>query len=206
MLGCDEPFGNPIAAVGQAAEVSTTQAGTDAQLIAAGAAEFEQLFERHHARIHGWLRRRLSAELAEELAAEVFVRAWAGRAGYDAGYPDAAPWLFGIASNLARRHHRQERRALRALARSGVDPLDRAGSESAGSDARIDAGAQRQALARALAGLRGAEREVLLMHAWAGLSYEEIALATGVPIGTVRSRLHRARHHVRAHLDHPEAS
>ena len=70
----------------------------------------------------------------------------------------------------------------------------------------VDAGAQRQALARALAGLRGAEREALLMQAWAGLSYEEIALATGVPIGTVRSRLHRARHHVRAHLDDPEAS
>lgn len=186
--------------------MSTTDASSDAQLIAAGAAEFEQLFERHHARIHGWLRRRLEAGLAEELAAEVFVRAWAGRARYDAAFADAAPWLFGIACNLARRHHRQEGRALRALARSGVDPLDRAGAESAASDARVDAGAQRRPLAAALAALRPAEREVLLLHAWAELSYEEIALATGVPLGTVRSRLHRARQHVRDHLDAPETS
>lgn len=204
MLGAMRPSGNPIGGVGQAAEVSATDTCSDAQLIAAGAAEFEQLFERHHGRIHGWLRRRLDAGLAEELAAEVFVRAWAGRAGYDPGHPDAAPWLFGIASNLARRHHRQEGRALRALARSGVDPLDRAGGESAPADDRVDAGAQRRELAAALRALRPAEREVLLLHAWAELSYEEIALATGVPLGTVRSRLHRARRRVRAHLDAPE--
>jgi RNA polymerase sigma-70 factor (ECF subfamily) len=206
MLRAVSRFGNPIAGDGQAAHVSTAEACSDAQLIAAGPAEFEQLFDRHHARIHGWLRRRLDAGLAEELAAEVFVRAWAGRASYDESYADASPWLFGIASNLARRHHRQERRGLRALARSGIDPLDRADAGPAASDARIDASAQRRALGQALGGLRPAEREVLLLHAWAELSYEEIALATGVPIGTVRSRLHRARHHVRAHLDSPETS
>jgi RNA polymerase sigma-70 factor (ECF subfamily) len=54
--------------------------------------------------------------------------------------------------------------------------------------------------------LRHAEREVLLLHAWADLSYEEIAFATGVPVGTVRSRLHRARHHVRAELELEEGS
>ncbi len=186
--------------------MSITPACTDAQLIAAGPEAFEQLFERHHARIHGWLRRRLTAATAEELAAEVFVRAWAGRDRYDAQYSDAAPWLFGIASNLARRQHRQEGRALRALARTGVDPLDRAGAETGPADDRVDAAARRQALARALATLRPAEREVLLLHAWAELSYEEIALATGVPIGTVRSRLHRARHNVRTQLERTEAS
>jgi RNA polymerase sigma-70 factor (ECF subfamily) len=183
--------------------VSTARACTDAQLIAAGPEAFEQLFERHHARIHGWLRRRLTATTAEELAAEVFLRAWAARDRYDGQISDAAPWLFGIASNLARRHHRQEGRALRALARTGVDPLDDA--ESASADDRLDATARRQALAGALAALRRAEREVLLLHAWAGLSYEEIAIATGVPVGTVRSRLHRARSNVRAHLQRTEA-
>jgi RNA polymerase sigma-70 factor (ECF subfamily) len=185
--------------------VSTAPACTDAQLIAAGPGGFEQLFERHHARIHGWLRRRLSAATAEDLAAEVFVRAWAGRDRYDAQMGDARPWLFGIASNLARRHYRQEGRALRALARSGIDPLGRADAESGQAEARIDATAQRQALADALAGLRRVEREVLLLHAWAELTYDEIAVATGVPVGTVRSRLHRARQNVRTHLERRHA-
>ncbi len=70
----------------------------------------------------------------------------------------------------------------------------------------VDAEARRRALAQALASLRAAEREVLLLHAWAELSYDEIALATGVPVGTVRSRLHRARHHVRAALKLKEGS
>lgn len=198
--------GNPKSRDGQVAGVSTAPACTDAQLIAAGPEAFEQLFERHHARIHGWLRRRLTPTTAEDLAAEVFVQAWAGRDRYDVRFADATPWLFGIASNLARRHHRQERRALQALARSGVDPLDRADAGSRSADDRVDAGVQRQALAGALAALRRPEREVLLLHAWAELSYEEIAIATGVPVGTVRSRLHRARQHVRTHLDESEAS
>lgn len=197
--------GNPKTSDGQVDDVSTAPACTDAQLIAAGPEAFEQLFERHHARIHGWLRRRLPAATAEDLAAEVFERAWAGRDRYDAQVGDATPWLFGIASNLARRHHRQEQRGLRALARSGVDPLDRADADPGAADDRVDAGAQHQALAGALAALRGPEREVLLLHAWAELSYEQIAIATGVPIGTVRSRLHRARQHVRTHLDRREA-
>jgi len=191
---------------GQVAIVSTAPACSDAELIAGGPEAFERLFERHHARIHGWLRRRLTSATAEDVAAEVFVRAWASRDAYDVRMADATPWLFGIASNLARRHYRQERRALRALARSGVDPLDRGDADSGSADDRVDAGVQRQALAGALAALRGAEREVLLLHAWADLSYEEIAIATGVPIGTVRSRLHRARQHVRTHLEESEAS
>jgi len=186
----------------------TATAGTDAQLMAAGPEAFEELFERHHARIHGWLRRRLDASLAEDLAAETFVRAWTMRERYDPRCGDAAPWLFGIAANLARRHHRQEARGLRALARTGIDPLDRGatGVESGPADDRVDAAARRRALAGALASLRPAEREVLLLHAWAELSYEEIALATGVPIGTVRSRLHRARNNVRAELEPKETS
>jgi RNA polymerase sigma-70 factor (ECF subfamily) len=55
--------------------------------------------------------------------------------------------------------------------------------------------------AAALRGLSAADRDALLLHAWAELSYEEIARATNVPLGTVRSRIHRARKRVREHLD-----
>jgi RNA polymerase sigma-70 factor (ECF subfamily) len=78
-----------------------------------------------------------------------------------------------------------------------------AGSEdlAAGAVARADAAAAGPAVAAALARLRSEERDVLLLVAWAGLEYEEVATATGVPIGTVRSRLHRARRALRAELD-----
>lgn len=124
----------------------------------------------------------------------MFAIAFRSRGRYDRGAADARPWLFGIAANLARRHSRTERRRLRAYARTGVDPL---GDDVGDSDRRLDALAAGPALAAALAALRPGEREVLLLFAWADLSYEEIAAALGVPIGTVRSRLSRARGRVR---------
>jgi DNA-directed RNA polymerase specialized sigma24 family protein len=59
-------------------------------------------------------------------------------------------------------------------------------------------------LAAALAELRVHDREALLLFAWAELSYEEISLALSIPVGTVRSRLHRARRTLRAHLESEE--
>jgi RNA polymerase sigma factor (sigma-70 family) len=99
--------------------------------------------------------------------------------------------------NLLGRHYRDEERQLRAYARTGVDPvLDTADV----SDARLDAEGFRRRLAEALAELRSEERDVLLLFAWAELDYAEIAEALEVPIGTVRSRLSRAREHVRIAL------
>jgi len=103
-------------------------------------------------------------------------------------------WLFGIAANLIRRHWRTERRRLRAYARTGVDPI---GDEAAEVERRVDAVAAAPAVAAALASLGAGEREVLLLFAWADLSYDEISTALGIPVGTVRSRLSRARARVR---------
>lgn len=157
-------------------------------------ARFGEIFDRHYADIHRWLARRVGASGADEVAAEVFVVAFRVRERYDPGVADARAWLFGIAANLARRHWRGERRRLRAYARTGVDPLF---DDAVDVDRRLDALAAAPCLAGALAALSGGEREVLLLFAWADLSYEEIATALGISVGTVRSRLSRARAHIR---------
>jgi RNA polymerase sigma-70 factor (ECF subfamily) len=107
--------------------------------------------------------------------------------------------LFGIATNLVRHHVRGERRRLIAYARTGVDPVFQPDMDAV--DSRVDAGALGPRLALGLASLRAAERDVLLLYAWADLGYEEIAQALSIPVGTVRSRLHRARRRVRELLE-----
>lgn len=175
---------------------------TDAELIAGSLrdpATFAALFDRHYAAIAGFLRRRLERSLADELAAETFLRAFDGRDRYDAGRADARPWLFGIAANLLSRYRRGEERRLRAFARAR-QPVERE-LVLDDVDARLDAAAAAPMLAAALASLAAGDREVLLLYAWAELSYEEISVALRIPVGTVRSRLHRARETVRKKLE-----
>lgn len=106
-----------------------------------------------------------------------------------------------IASNLLSRHHRDEERAYRAYARTGIDPLTDAGHETERAIARVDSRSRRAALVGALADLSAGDRDVLLLVAHAELTYAEIADALDLPVGTVRSRLHRARGAVRAALE-----
>jgi RNA polymerase sigma-70 factor (ECF subfamily) len=177
----------------------------DAQLIAASVADatvFAAVFDRHFARVHRYLARRVGPTLADDLTAETFITAFRARDRFDPEALDARPWLFGIAANLLRRHWRAERRQLRAYARTGVDPC---GDPLADAERRVDAVSAGPALAGALASLPRADREALLLYAWAELSYEEIASALGIPVGTVRSRLSRARRRMAAALD-PEPS
>ena len=159
---------------------------------------FGEIFERHYDAIYGFLARRIGPDLAGELAAETFTRAFALRRRFRPEQSSSArPWLFGIAVNLLRHHHRKEARQLRAYARTGVDPVLDATPEV---ERRVDASAAGRQLAEALATLRPAERDVLLLFAWADLSYEEIAQALDLELGTVRSRLSRARARVREQL------
>lgn len=152
---------------------------------------FEELFEANFDPIYGYLARRIGPELARDLASETFTQAFEARKQYDPARGEVRPWLFGIANNLLRRHYRDEERRLRALARlqvreEGVPP-------------------EEPRLADALGSLSPEERDVLLLFAWADLGYAEIAAALELPVGTVRSRLHRARAHVRAALEREEA-
>jgi RNA polymerase sigma-70 factor (ECF subfamily) len=163
-------------------------------------ARFAGVFDRHYEEIARYPTRRAGRALAEELASETFVRAFAARAGYDHAYPDARPWLYGIANNLLRKHARSEERRRRAYARA----LERDGFSDDALDSvadRIDASAGARVMAAALAQLSPADRDTLLLFALTDLEYEGIALATGVPVGTVRSRLHRVRRHLQTALD-----
>ncbi|HEX6875557.1 MAG TPA: RNA polymerase sigma factor [Nocardioidaceae bacterium] len=155
---------------------------------------FGELFERHARELHRFLSRRLG-DLADDLLGELFVTAFERRASYRAELADARPWLYGIAANLVRRHHRAEATRYRALARVPLAIV--AADSSPEAVASADAAAVRPRLAKALGALKAADREVLLMLAWGQLDQAEVAAALGIPVGTVRSRLHRARQQLR---------
>ncbi|HEY7265005.1 MAG TPA: RNA polymerase sigma factor [Trebonia sp.] len=162
---------------------------------------FAWLYDRHAARLHRYAARRLGGGHADDIVADTFLAAFRKRHRYDVTVSDARPWLYGIAANLIGKHGRSEVRMLRAYARTGADPV-LAGISSGmdEADGRISSAAVKRELAAALAGLTVADRDVLLMIAWADLSYAEVATALGIPVGTVRSRLHRARSRIRAAL------
>ncbi|MFI0447300.1 RNA polymerase sigma factor [Actinomadura sp. 6N118] len=167
---------------------------------------FAALFDRHSDEIYGYVARRLGPETAEDVVAETFLTAFRKRGRYDLARPDARPWLYGIATNLVRAHRRTEVRRNRALARS----REREAAESFDerSAARVTAERLQPRLAAVLAQLTAADRDLLLLIAWADLTYEEAAQALGVPLGTVRSRLHRIRKKLRRALggDNPMAT
>jgi RNA polymerase sigma factor (sigma-70 family) len=180
---------------------------TDAELIAASvsAAEvFAALFDRHARTVHRYLARRAGVAAAEDLLAQTFLVAFETRTRYDQARADALPWLYGIATNVLRRARRDEVRLYRALARTGVDPDVASPADRVAE--RVDARAETAALAGALAGLAAGDRDVLLLLAWGGLGQDEVAQALDLPVGTVKSRLHRARARLRAALPATEES
>jgi RNA polymerase sigma factor (sigma-70 family) len=156
------------------------------------------LFRRHALAIARYVTRRLGPDVADDIVAETFLIAFRKRDRYDPAHSDARPWLYGIATNLVRRHRRVEVRQLRALARTGADPVTESFAEAV--DARLSARAVSRPLAAAIAALPVAQRDVLLLVTWAGLTYDQAGQALGVPHGTVRSRMNRARAKVREAL------
>ena len=150
-------------------------------------ASFELIFDRHFPALHRYVSHCLGADAADDVAAETFVRAFAARTRYVPSTASARAWLFAIATNLVRDEVRRRGRDSGVADRLSlqVGPSHRAADEP---DPRLHA---------ALMALRDEEREALVLFAWAELSYEEIAHATGTPIGTVRSRLSRARARLR---------
>jgi RNA polymerase sigma factor (sigma-70 family) len=159
---------------------------------------FAAIFDRYYIQIHGYAARRLGHSLADDVAAETFLIAFERRDRYDVSWLNARPWLYGITSNLISGHHRAEQRRYRALSRVSAGAV---GDEYADQVAqRVDAQARRAPLVAALAEIAAADRDVLLLVACAGLSPDEAGQALGIPAGTARSRLHRARKQIRAAL------
>lgn len=160
--------------------------------------EFGRLFDAYARPLHRYLARRVGQDTAHDLVSETFLVALNQRHSYDPRRGVVRSWLYGIATNLLRRQVRQEVRALQATARSaGHAPGQEASHESRVAD-RLDAAAMATQLAAALAELSDGDRDVLLLTSWAGLDSTEVADALDIPVGTVRSRLHRVRKWLRA--------
>ena len=155
---------------------------------------FAELYDRHVGHIHRYVCRRLGVAAADDIVADTFLAAFRRRHRYDLSRSDARPWLYGIAANVIGKHRRTEVRMLNAYARTGTDPVTEGYDRI---DNRVSAAAVQRDLASALAALPAGDRDVLLLIAWADLSYDEVAVALEIPIGTVRSRLNRARRKLR---------
>jgi len=160
---------------------------------------FTSVYDQHAPSLFRYCARRVGPQVAEDVVAQTFLVAYEQRHRFDADRAGILPWLYGIATNLLRRHRRDEVRAYRALARTGIDPFTDDGPAQRAAD-RVDAARESVAVAAVLAGLPARQREVLLLHAIAELEYAEIAAALRIPLGTVRSALHRARTKLRAAL------
>jgi RNA polymerase sigma-70 factor, ECF subfamily len=174
-------------------------AESDADLIARSQCEpewFGTLFDRHARAIFRYLVRRIGPDEADTLLGETFRVAFEKRSSYDCGRPDARPWLYGIATNLVAKHRRSEARRMQAMARLRAR---RAVPDDASEhvDEALDAAELWPVVADAVSGLPEGERNALLLFVWEELDYGEIAAALDIPVGTVRSRLNRARIRIR---------
>lgn len=179
------------------ARIETTGTSSDAEVILSSLATpeaFGSVFDRHFVAVHRYLARRVGRERADDLASQTFTVAFERRASFRPGTLGARPWLLGIATHLLLNHRRSEQRLLETVVRLSAE-RDRALSHSDREPLMLDG-----QLAAALAGLDDDQRDVLLLVAWAELSYGEVAEALAIPVGTVRSRLSRARAHLRAEL------
>ncbi len=154
---------------------------------------FSEIFERHVRPVGGYIRRRIGADAVDDVLSETFLIAFRRRASFDVRSESARPWLLGIATRMVKSHRASEARQWRAFEASSSADTVPAEPAHAGSDARLDADAAVRALAPRIAALAAKDRDTLLLHAWGDLTYEQIAVALGVPVGTVRSRLNRVR-------------
>jgi RNA polymerase sigma-70 factor (ECF subfamily) len=174
---------------------------TDAEVIGRSLGEpeaFGLIYDRHAPTLLRFLGRRAGAKVAEGLVGELFRIAFERRKTFDASRASALPWLYGIGSHLLAKHRRAEARRLRANARMAAagEAIDRRATTAA-----LDARVLFPRVADAIESLPDDERETLLLFAWEELPYQSVAEALNLPIGTVRSRLSRARARLRELLE-----
>jgi RNA polymerase sigma factor (sigma-70 family) len=171
---------------------------SDAELITRSMTDpkcFAPLFERHAVAVHRFLAAKANSVDVEDLVSETFVTAFSSRSHFDTSHPGALPWLFGIANNVLRHHWRSESRRQSRLRR--VVPLKDVADPAEQLVEHLAGMARESGFAKAFASLSEHQRETLILIGDLGLSYEDAALALGVPIGTIRSRMNRARSRLR---------
>jgi len=159
-------------------------------------AAFSELYDRYAVVIHRFAARRIGGNAAEDIMSETFLVAFERRFTFLSDQDDAKPWLYGIATTLMKKHARLDARAWKGLAAASSAEVHHDVTEAVGS--RIDAAASMRRLGSAMNRMPAGDRDALLLYAWGDLDYDGVAAALGVPVGTVRSRLNRARRKLRA--------
>ena len=169
---------------------------TDSEIIAKSVespALFSEIFERHARAIGGYARRRVGQDAVDDILSETFLAAFRRRAAFDTRWESARPWLLGIATRVIKKHRATEAAQWRTFEVVSGTEDGSVRSSAPESDARIDASAALRELGPRIAQLSARDRDTLLLYAWGDLTYEQVAVALGVPVGTVRSQLNRVR-------------
>lgn len=158
---------------------------------------FGELFERHADRVYNYCFRRIGSwDAATDSTSMVFLEAWRRRRDVQVSTSSILPWLLVVANNVVRHQRRAQRRHRQAL-----DRLPAAGARTDHADdvaAQVDAERTMRDVRKALAGMPAAEQDVLTLCVWSQVSYKDAAVVLGVPVGTVKSRLSRAKNRLRA--------
>jgi RNA polymerase sigma factor (sigma-70 family) len=158
---------------------------------------FAEVFDRHHVAVHAYAARRAGPDAADDVIADVFLTAFANRKRFDPTAESALPWLYGIAGNTLKRRWRTLEAADRLHRSVAGHAVSTAESHEVGVADRLDSAADWAVVRGVLDQLADGDREAILLFAWEELSYPEIAVAMDIPVGTVRSRIHRARARLR---------
>jgi RNA polymerase sigma factor (sigma-70 family) len=153
---------------------------------------FAALFERHVDAVRGFLAVRVGAQLAEELAAETFAAAWSSLGRFDDTFVSARPWVYGIATNVLRRHRESELQWQQSIV---AGTQFGSASQAPPALAEVD-----PAILRALARLDARDREILVLVALGELKAAEAGALLGISAVAARIRLHRARRRIIAIL------
>jgi RNA polymerase sigma-70 factor (ECF subfamily) len=156
-------------------------------------ARFSEIFERHASHVEAFVLSRVGETAKDDVLSETFLTAFRQRGKFDPSAESARPWLLGIATRLIRRHRAQEAAHWRRLVASAKVTDVTAPNEEARASDRVDAAAAIRTLGPLIAALPRRDRDTLLLYAWGDLTYEQVAAALKIPVGTVRSRLSRIR-------------
>ena len=162
------------------------------------AAAFSEFVRRHTAAVHRWMSRAVGPQEAEDLTQDVFLKAYRGLPRYRGDAP-ARAWLAAISDNAIKNRYRALSRFRRIF--SPADPEGR-DVESGGADPERSAraGESKRLVGEALQRLSPEYRMPLVLRDIEEWSYEEIAASLALPLGTVKSRIARARGQLRAIL------